>query len=55
MYLNVFKHLFEHAIRESMSERKKDVVRDYLQAANCSPYDAAKLYEEDSTTSGPDS
>jgi hypothetical protein len=37
MYLKVFKHLFEHAIGEGMSERKNDHVRDYLQAANCSP------------------
>jgi hypothetical protein len=30
MYLNVFQHLFEHAMREGMSKRKKNLVRDYL-------------------------
>jgi hypothetical protein len=31
--LNVFKHLFEHAIREDLSVNKKDLVRDYFKAA----------------------
>jgi hypothetical protein len=49
MYLNVFKHLFEHAIREGLSKSKKDLMRNYLKAAGCYSYDAAKLKEEDST------
>jgi hypothetical protein len=49
MYLNVFKHLFEHAIRKGLSKSKKNLMRDYLKAAGCNSYDAAKLKEEDST------
>jgi hypothetical protein len=43
----VFKHLFEHAIREDLSENKKDLVRDYLKPAGCSSYDADKLEGKD--------
>jgi hypothetical protein len=43
--LNVFKHLFEHAIREDLSVNKKDLVRDYFKAAGNYPYDAANVEE----------
>jgi hypothetical protein len=45
----VFKHLFEQPILEGLSERKKNLVRDYLKAVGCYSHDAAKLEEEDST------
>jgi hypothetical protein len=45
----VFKHPFEQPILEGLSERKKNLVRDYLKAVGCYSYDAAKLEEEDST------
>jgi hypothetical protein len=39
----VCKHLFEHAIREGLSEGKKDHVRYYLKAAGNYSYDAANV------------
>jgi hypothetical protein len=53
--LNVFKHLFEHAIRRDLSENKKDLVRDYFKAAGNYSYDAANVEEYPALRGLPDS
>ena len=45
IYLNIFKHLFDHTAHRNLQDSKKELVRNYFKAASFYSYDAAAVDE----------